>query len=177
MEEFNQHPMNNGSKETGQPVNKPGSYPGKLIDWGITSTKDGLPQVVCMFEYLQDGRALRLNWFGSFKEKPYQRTIDALKFLGLQTHDLSLLADGIPGKALTLGQMAEIVVEIRPNLTGKMTAGIAWVNNPHEPNIAKKLSRDQAAQLLQVHSLRLSSIQESQASPPSGIMGQDELLF
>jgi hypothetical protein len=176
-QDFSGHPLSNGSKETGMPVNKPGSYPGKLIDWAITETKDGSPQVVCMFEYLQDGKPLRLNWFGSFKEKAYERTIEALRFLGLQGVDLSILADGAMGKGLTKDKVADIVVEVRPNLTGKLVAGIAWVNNPHEANIPKKVSRDRAAQLLEVHSLKLSSIQGLPVSQPSSATAQDGLLF
>lgn len=174
---FAGNPMVNGSKEIGAPVNKPGAYMGKLVDWGCTATKENAVQVVCMFEYIQEGKPLRLNWFGSFKEKAFDRTIEALKFLGFKGSDLSILADGQGGKALIKGIEAEIVVEVRPNLTGKIVAGIAWVNNPHEANIPKKLTKEAAASLFEIHSLRLSATQDLPQSLQSGDTAQSGLLF
>lgn len=156
------------------PINIPGSYTGKLIDWAVTQTKAGMPQIVCMFEYLQDGKPLRLSWFGSFQDKAVQRTFDTLRFLGLKGNDLSVLADGVQGKGLEVGKVANIVVEIRTDLNGKPRAGISWVNDPSRAQLTKKLDKDTARGLLEVYSLRLSGTQGLEVSPTSVDMAQAE---
>lgn len=160
--------------EPQMPINQPGSYPAKLVDWAITQTKAGEPQVVCMFQYVQDGKPLSLNWFGSFKEKAVQRTLDTIKLLGLKGTDLSILADGCQGKGLELGKQVEIVVEIKPDMTGKIRAGISWVNDPQRATLTKKLDRATAKGLLEIHSLRMSgSMGIPQAATAEPFLEQD----
>lgn len=156
--------------EPNLPINIPGSYPAKLIDWAITETKAGDPQVACMFSYVQDGKPLTLTWYGSFKEKAVQRTLDTIKMLGLKGTDLSILADGCQGKGLDLSKSVEIVVEVNADMLGRQRAQIKWVNDPtRSAQTIRKVDREKAKSLLEVHSLKLSGMVGVSVTPKAAI--------
>lgn len=122
---------------------KPGAYLAKAVDWGISQTQAGLPQAVICFRYEGGGDLL---WFGSFKEKAVERTIETLVLLGLKGA-VEDLATGVQGKALDMTKEVEIVVEEKADSTGKPRIGISWVNDPNKSRI-KGLSKFEASSML-----------------------------
>lgn len=125
---------------------KPGKYKAKAIVWSISKTKAGLPQVVILFEYQQGEESRQLMWFGSFKDKAKDRTLETLFNLGLRSAPSSL-ESGREGGELDVNQEVEIVVEHRIGQDGVRRAGIAWVNQKGR-GLESKLAQGEAKALL-----------------------------
>jgi hypothetical protein len=125
---------------------KPGTYIARPVDWAITKTKAGLPQVCVCFRY-NDGVDKDIVWYGSFKDTVVERTVDTLISMGLQG-SLETLADGCLGTALSKEKPMEIVVEHRQDMSGKLQAGVAWVNDPAKSRLSGKVEKAEAAMLL-----------------------------
>lgn len=130
---------------------KPGKYTAKAVDWGVSKTKEGLPQVIVLFEYAQTGslganpETRQLMFFGSFKGGAKERTLETLLNLGLRGPVVSL-ETGRDGKALDHEQEVEIVVEHRV-FNDQKRAGIAWVNKLGGRGIQQKLDSNEAKTL------------------------------
>lgn len=159
-----------------------GTYMAKPVDWGISKTQAGLPQVAITFRYEHGD----LNWYGSFKDTVVERTVDTLILLGLKG-TLETLADGIPSKALDPEKEVEIVVEHRPDQKGSMRAGIAWVNDPGRTSI-KKIEKGEASSLLsginavliqrrQAAGVQVSAPAPATQAPPQSTFSTDDVPF
>lgn len=121
---------------------KPGRYKAHALDWGVTKTKAGLPQVIVLFEYEQSpGERRELMWFGSFKDGALARTEDTLFMLGLRQAPYPAMESGRDGKALDEKAEVEIVVEHRLDQNGVKRAGISWVNPLGGRGIDSKLAQ------------------------------------
>lgn len=158
-------------------INKPGKYRGKLIDWAVTETRGGAPQIACMFEYVQDGKPLALTWYGSFLDTVIDRTDEVLKFLGFQGIDYSVLADGPDGKGLTLNAEALVTVETRLDLKGVMRAGISFVNDPTRATFTKKLDRAAASKAFERVSMRAKMKVDAQLAPVTAEYSENDLPY
>ena len=104
----------------------------------FSQPKNGTTQVVISFEILDGMWAGRkVAWFGSFSEKAYERTLQALRYCGMKGDDLMTLPDQV------LDQEVSIVVE-HNEWEGKVTARVAWVNEPGGGGLRLKnpLSKD-----------------------------------
>lgn len=126
---------------------RPGTYLAKVVDYGISKTQAGLPQVVVCFRYMDENQNKDILWFGSFKDTVVERTVDTLVALGLKDK-LEDLAGGIGSGALNPNKEMEIVVEERADLKGVLRTGVAWVNDPSVQRGPQKISREEASQLL-----------------------------
>jgi hypothetical protein len=107
---------------------KPGKYHAKLKDYWIGKTSAGLPQAELTFEFEADGEVREMMWFGSFKEKARPHTIKALLHCGLQSNDLSALADGPDGGALEIGKEVAITIAKEIDDRGNPRLRINWIN-------------------------------------------------
>lgn len=132
---------------------KPGKYKGKPIDWMVTKTQAGLPQVSVLFEYLQPGtmpgttESRQLTWFGSFKGGALERTLEVLALLGLRQAPYPAMETGRDGKALDENAEVELVVEHRIKDGGEMRAGISWVNRIGGRGLQSKFEGAEAAEI------------------------------
>lgn len=89
-----------------------------LVRWANTKEKN--KQVLVYFEILEgDYRGQRLPWFGFFTKASYERTMQALRFMGWKGDDLANLGD--------LDQEVSITVE-HNTYNEKTYARVAWVN-------------------------------------------------
>jgi hypothetical protein len=174
---------------------KPGKYRAKALDWGVGKTKAGLPQVIILFEYNQQGDApgttesRQLMWFGSFKEKARERTLGVLVNLGLRG-PVSTMENGRDGKALDETKEVEIVVEHRADESGKIRAGVAWVNEIGGRGVQSKLAEGEAKALFaDVDAAFMATLAEkgiemakpaqtpAQAAAPAGTLTDEDVPF
>jgi hypothetical protein len=146
---------------------RPGTYLASPVDWGISKTKAGLPQVVVCFRY-ENGDLL---WWGSFKDTVVERTVDTLIAMGLKG-SLETLADGVPGGALDSSRQMEIVIEHRAGNDGVLRPGIAWVNDPNKSRI-EKITKAEAGSLLSgMNAVLLQRRGQTKVAPPAPVMQQ-----
>lgn len=128
-----EQPNSSGAPRVADPDRwRPGKFKAKAVDWGVSKTNAGLPQVVILFEYLQQNQegvteSRQLMWFGSFKGGARERTLETLVNLGLRS-PVSTMEQGRNGAALDPDKEVEIVVEHRIGQDGMRRAGISWVN-------------------------------------------------
>lgn len=92
-----------------------GTYDARVVDYGVTSSKAGVPGVYVKFEFEDmDGIRKALSWYGYFKnEKNSEITCNSLAILGWSTNDPSDLAQG-PGSGV-LDEENEVSIVIEPN--------------------------------------------------------------
>lgn len=108
----------------------PGVYKAKVINCGITSSKDGNPQVtinlkLLMNEGAPDQTTQDMMWSGSLKEGRAQEiTLDAVLVCGYKENNLNLLAEG---KGLDLEKVVQVTVESE-SYNGRDTLKIKWIN-------------------------------------------------
>ena len=154
-----------------------GSYLARPVDWGISKTKAGLPQVTVCFRYKgADGQDRDILWFGSFKDTVVERTVDTLMAMGLKG-SLETLADGVPGAALNSGSEMEIVIEHRVDQNGVKRAGVAWVNDPAKSRI-EKISKAEAGSLLSgVNAILMRKRQNDSAASAPDPASEPDLPF
>jgi hypothetical protein len=129
-----------------------GKYQGKIIDYGIGETRGGSPQVMILFEMLdQEMDRHELTWYGTLKEgKGQEITLKALLTCGMKGNDLDALADGVLSNILDVDTPVSLTVEREPRLdamgnsTGETVAKIKWINRAGGAAFQSKLSRDEA---------------------------------
>lgn len=192
-------PNSNAPKAANPDKWKPGKYKAKAIDWGVTKTSAGLPQVSVLFEYQQPGdmpgvqEVRQLIWFGSFKEKAAERSMEVLEMLGLKQAPYPAMEIGREGKALDETIEVEVVVEHRVDLKGVRRAGIAWVNRLGGRGIDSRLEQGEGAQVFApvndayLNYLRSKGVQPQQpkqtiadqihAPKAQGTLGDDDIPF
>lgn len=104
-----------------------GRHMAKVIDYGLSETKAGDPQVRVRFKL--DGDGSEITWFGSLKEgKAQEITVDALLVMGFTGSDLTALEGGSGSKVLNEEKSVSIVVEAE-TYNGKTTSKVKWVNS------------------------------------------------
>jgi hypothetical protein len=115
-----------------------GTYTAKLSDYGITQTKEGKPQLRCIFDVNVGDETFMVPWFGSFNAgKAQEFTIKTLlSVLDLYAepseieHYLAQIAEkGSASGLLNQDKDYSVVVE-HNTYNNKTTARIKWVNNP-----------------------------------------------
>ena len=113
-----------------------GRYPGKILDYGISETKSGLPQVAITFGVTVGEEVVSMNWYGSFKPNAKKFTIDALLACGLQGNDPAVLVGGKEAGGLDINSDLSLVVKRDSDAEGNPTSKIAWVNKPMGSGVA-----------------------------------------
>jgi hypothetical protein len=99
----------------------PGTYRGRAVNWGLSTTSTGKEQVAVEFEFPDAaGVVQRLTWFGFFTEKTWERTIQSLRHCGWKGVDLDDLG-GLDASEV------DLVVE-HDTYNGVTRAKINWVN-------------------------------------------------
>lgn len=129
---------------------KPGKFVAHVVDYSIKSTKNGDPEPVVRFKWLDaDGDQKQLNWRGTLKEgKGREITLASLVLCGFQGDDLSVLCDGVESGALNTENPVSISVEIEKGTDGKDYPKIAWINDPNAGGFKAEMSKDEARQKL-----------------------------
>lgn len=105
----------------------PGKYTAKVLDYGISGTKAGDPQVSVKFGFGSQS----MIWNGTLKQgKGQEITLKSLIVLGLTNPDkIADLADGLKGNTLDLTK--EVEIDIQPDTyEGNTTLKIKWINEP-----------------------------------------------
>ena len=132
---------------------KPGQYQAKVLDYAISATKEGKPQVVAVFEFDDsNGDRFQRAWAGSLNHgKAREITMKALKVMGLKGGEEKLphLAYGVDSGELSLTKRVQITVadEQNPN-TLEWNSKIKWVNEIGGPMMGNRLSPDDAKDIL-----------------------------
>lgn len=131
----------------------PGQYIAKLVDYGITKTKEGKPQVIACFDFKDaNGEQFQRLWFGSVNAgKAREITMKSLKAMGLQGGEdrLASLAGGVDSGELSLSSKIQItVVDEVDQQTGEIRSKIRWVNTIGGPAMANRISSAEAADIL-----------------------------
>jgi Fe-S cluster assembly iron-binding protein IscA len=99
---------------------RPGNHVAAARSWQFGKTAKGGEQIAVLFEILEGPDAGNsVTWFGYFTEKTVDRTIEALRYCGMEGDDLSAIRE-LPNKV-------QIVVE-HETYEGKTRAKVAWVN-------------------------------------------------
>jgi hypothetical protein len=99
---------------------KAGRYKAKVIEHGITETSKGLPQAAIRFGFETDEGYKELVWFGSFKDKALEFTLQTLVNCGLKGNN--------PADPLEIGKEVSIVVEVDKDQDGHDRNIVRWVN-------------------------------------------------
>lgn len=97
-----------------------GTYEAKVASHAITETKNGDPQALVTFDVKTTDGVVRLDWYGSFKEKALKYTLTSLINCGLRGTN--------PADDLEIGKVVSIVVSHEPDTNGKTRARIKWIN-------------------------------------------------
>jgi len=124
---------------------KDGTYEAKPIDYILTETKDGTPQVAVMFKTTEEKPQV-ITWYGILNGgKAQDFAIKALLTMGLRGNDLAPLANGKDSNLLDLDNVVQIVVESH-EYEGKTQQRVSWVNRvpgfrkPVNPQVATKVA-------------------------------------
>lgn len=100
---------------------KPGTYKAKAVSGALGETSKGDPQVAVEFEVVEGEFAGQtITWFGYFTDRTTERTMQALRFAGWKTDDLSDLAG--------LGSTEVKIVCQNEEYQGKTSLKVQWVN-------------------------------------------------
>lgn len=97
-----------------------GTYEAKVASHAITETKNGDPQAVITFDLKTTEGVVKMDWYGSFKEKAQKYTLTALVTCGLKGSN--------PADDLEIGRTVSVVVVHDVDDAGKKRARIRWIN-------------------------------------------------
>jgi len=137
-----------------------GKVLGKVIDYGINKTQAGKPQAVVQFAYEVDGQQRTISWFGqltpdgSGARKGIEITLKALAACGLTIENIGRLStDFVNGPSsgildTTKDVSLELQEEASQNDAAKMVTKVAWVNDPNDTYVLKKISAAEAVQVM-----------------------------
>lgn len=107
-----------------------GSYIAKIQNYGVSTDKNGSPQILINFGFDVNGEQTGGTWYGSLtSEKGKEITVDTLIRCGLRGNDVSLVGYGPDSNALDMNKELEIVVD-EDHYEGKTYKKIKWVNLP-----------------------------------------------
>lgn len=141
-------------------------YAAQISDYGFSKTKAGDPQVEVMFQFVAEGKACHLTWYGSLKPGQAQEiTIDALIKMGLSTNELALLANGKASNILNCNKEYEISVDHNHEYNGKISSRIQRVGLPGEADAgtaARKLTENMAVEMTKGLNLAATIIERRQ---------------
>lgn len=131
-----------------------GMYEASILDYGISLTQAGKPQVVIRFGLTdKNGDLHELNWYGSLNEgKAQEITCKALLACGMKGNDLNILADGIPSGVLDTSTHVKVTVAHEEQEDGTTRARIKWINPLG--GLTKKLTKSEASVKLGALNLR-----------------------
>lgn len=129
-------------------MHKPGTYPAKIVDFGLLKGKNGLPQCAVMFEYqLPEGGTDRITWFGSFNGGAKAITVEALVRMGFTGKNGSELSKGNGSGVLDQNKQFEIVVG-DDTYNGVTKSKVKFVNLPGGSGFREHMAEGEAGVLM-----------------------------
>lgn len=147
----------------------PGSYPAKIIDYGIWKGAKG-PQAVVMFEYrMADGQVKNITWFGSFNGGAREFTVESLVRMGFTGKNGAELNGGKGSNVLNESMEFEIVID-NETYQGKTNARVKFINLPGGSDRfrQKMAERGEAAVLMGGLNLEADFMAARQKTKPQG---------
>lgn len=113
----------------------PGTYRSRVVNYTLSNTKAGNPQVEVLFEFSQgDGLSSthhQIRWWGQLSEKalPYTlKNLITMGYRGTTNEDFAKLADGVEGGMIDLGVEVDLVLENETSEQGKTFLKVKWIN-------------------------------------------------
>lgn len=125
---------------------QPGTYRARVVNYALSSTKAGNPQVEVLFEFSSGSEHHQIRYWGQLSEKalPYTlKNLVTMGYLGTTNEDFSKLADGVESGIMDLSTEVELVLESEPNDQGKSYLKVKWINAPGG-GFKQGMTRDQA---------------------------------
>ena len=119
----------------------PGVHKAKIEDYGLTTTKEGLPSPFVTFK-TEMGR--NITWYGSFIEgRARYHTVRALLILGLKGEDLALFFEGLQSGLLDPKVRVNLDIQ-NDTYNGKTRLKVVWINK--QSAVKNKLDKAGAVQ-------------------------------
>ncbi len=117
---------------------EPSTYRSRVVNYTISTTKAGNPQVEVLFEFSQgegvNASHHQMRWWGQMSEKalPYTlKNLITMGYRGTSNEDFAKLADGVESGMIDLSTEVDLVLENETNEeTGKSFLKIKWINAP-----------------------------------------------
>ena len=130
----------------------PGSYDGKIVDYGIGKTKKDKPQAFIVFEIPVEDKLVRLTWYGLLDPKPSEEgkrapseiTVATLLDCGYSAETIEMMAAGPTSNALEIGHEMTLVVEDN-TWEGETNSRIKYVNIKGQSRGPVRMSYEQAS--------------------------------
>lgn len=116
---------------------EPGTYRARVVNYTLSNTKAGNPQVEVLFEFSQ-GEGVheshhQTRWWGQLSEKalPYTlKNLITMGYRGTSNEDFAKLADGVEGGMIDLSTEVDLVLEYEAGEAGKTFLKVKWINTP-----------------------------------------------
>lgn len=155
-----------------------GKHLGKVKDYTISLTKAGKKQVAVQFTYEVDGQAHETTWYGQLEldnsgdNKGKTITLKALAAMGMTQDGARRFSSdffkGIESGILDVTKDLMLDLQEDVNDQGKTTTKIAWVNDPNDVYILKKLTAAENIQAMQGMSIENDFFNVIQAKGAKG---------
>lgn len=125
---------------------QPGKYEARIVNYEITQTKQGDPQVQVLFEYHPGGERHEIVWYGNLTHEVGRKiALKALLAMGFNRKNIADLAEGYQSGALDADTPVEIEVERRDKKNGPGTfLAVKWVNRLGGGKFANALPKQEA---------------------------------
>lgn len=132
-----------------------GVFTAKIINYGVSLTKNNEPQVVVNFRVNETTTKTKdMIWFGTLKEgRGKEITIDALIAMGFTDNNLDRVAGG---EGLNKEKEVQVTIEAEADDKGKMVSRIKWVNAVGGGYMNKLLTKEDAIKRLRTMNLEAS---------------------
>lgn len=104
-----------------------GRFEAKVVDYGLAETNDGTPQVVVMFNTVEE-KPRTITWYGILNAgKAQEIALKALLTMGLKGNDVAALEAGKDTGLIDTEKSVSITVENHV-YNGKTQTRVSWVN-------------------------------------------------
>lgn len=101
-----------------------GTHRARAVEGGLDASKNGTEQMAVRFLITEgEFKGRYITWFGFFTDKTTDRTLEALRYCGWHTDDLTNL-DGITDNDV------DLVIEDEQAEDGEWRSRVRWVNQP-----------------------------------------------
>lgn len=124
---------------------KNGSFKAKIMDYGLSANKEGLPVAVVMFKYKDDDNDTHdVTWFGHFKGGAAEWTCKSLVTLGFKSDDPSILANGPSSNQLDMEKEVDIKCGWE-RYNDKDTFKVQFINESGMSRFQNKMEKPEAS--------------------------------
>lgn len=120
-----------------------GKFKAMVLDYGVSESKSGNPQVYIKLNVEAEGSAKTLTWYGSFTGGAKDITLKTLINAGLQPQHYGQLANlnkGVASSMLDITKVLEADVQEEPKQDGSgVRTVVQWLNDPTAAPQIKKI--------------------------------------